>query len=189
MKIFDHTNPRHLQILKEELARAKKILNEEYSADRVWDAMSEEEQKEALSATTDDGGPERADEWTGAKWDEIPADIQDAINLTDYELAIDDRTTGRVMLRGIKNAQKENPELANQFIQAFLKKIGRSSLESITTNQSQKLNIGLYRFIQSSQSTSNTDTSGLTTMLNPRDLPSGAPSKNTDWRGGMWTGD
>lgn len=25
--------------------------------------------------------------------------------------------------------------------------------------------------------------------INPRDLPSGAPSKNRDWRGGMWTGD
>ena len=189
MKIFDHKNPRHLQILKEELARAKKILNEEYSADQVWDAMTEEEQEEALSVTADDEGPDIADKWTGAKWDEIPSDIQDAINLTDYELAIDDRTNGRVMLRGIKNKQKEYPEQANQFIQTFLKKIGRSDLESITTLQSQQLNIGLNRFIQSSQPTSNVDTSSLTTNLNPRDLPSGAPSKNRDWRGGMWTGD
>ena len=187
MKIFDHKNPRHIQILKEELARAKKILNEEYSADRVWAAMSEQEQEEALMATADDEGPDLADKWTGAEWDEIPADLQDQINLSDYELAIDSKE-GRVMLRGIKNALVSNPK-AQQFIDKFLKAVNRTSVDNITMDQSQKLNIGVYRFIQSLQPQSNTNTSDLTSNLNPRDLPSGAPSKNKDWRGGMWTGD
>jgi len=32
MKLFDHTNPRHIEILREELSRAKKILSESDAA-------------------------------------------------------------------------------------------------------------------------------------------------------------
>ncbi len=182
MKIFDHKNPRHLQILKEELARAKKILNEVYSADRVWDAMSEDEQEEALMATADDEGPDLADKWTGAKWDEIPSDLQDMINLSDYELAIDDKF-GRSLLRGIKNALQSNPT-AKTFVDKFLRAVNRTSVENLTVNQVTKLNTGLYQFLsQSSPGTQSTPT------YNPREIPSGAPSKNRDWRGGEWTGD
>lgn len=182
MKIFNHKNPRHIQILKEELARAKKILNEEYSADRVWDAMSEDEQWEVIGATSDDDGPDLADKWAGAKWDEIPADIQDMINLSDYELAIDDKF-GRSLLRGIKNALDTNPT-AKTFVDKFLQTIGRASIDNITVDQATKLNKGIYQFL--GQGVIGTQT---TSTYNPREIPSGAPSKNKDWRGGMWTGD
>jgi len=182
MKIFDQKNPRHLQILKEELARAKKILNEEYSADHIWDVMSREEREHVLLASSDKIGSDLANKFAESEWDEIDSDVQDAINLSDYELAIDDKF-GRSMLRGIKNALESNPN-GKQFVNKFLKKIGRTSIENITIDQASKLNRGIYQFLgQNVIGTQSTST------YNPREVPSGAPSKNRDWRGGMYIGD
>jgi hypothetical protein len=177
MKIFDHKNPKHLQILKEELARAKKILNEEYSADRVWDAMSIKEKEQALSASDSN-----SDVSVESKWDEIPADVQDSIDLSDYELAIDDKF-GRSMMRGIKNSLESDPR-GKQFVNKFLKKIGRDSIDNITIDQAAKLNIGIRQFL--GQDVIGTK---FTSTYDPRQMPSGEPSKNRDWRGGMYTGD
>jgi hypothetical protein len=180
MKIFNHKNPRHMQILKEELARAKRILTEGFSADRIWALMTPDERKTAIS-TTDDASIDLADQYAENEWDNVPADLQDQIDLSEYELAMDDQQ-GRSLLRGIKSAITENPEKANEFIKKFLKKIERKRLEDITIDQATKLNIGIYQYIQPASTDS-------TPSYNPRDLPSGAPSKNRDWRGGMWTGD
>jgi hypothetical protein len=183
MKIFNHKNPRHMQILKEELARAKRILTEGFSADRIWALMTPDERKTAIS-TTDDASIDLADQYAENEWDNVPADLQDQIDLSEYELAMDDQQ-GRSLLRGIKSAITENPEKANEFIKKFLKKIGRKRLEDITIDQATKLNIGIYQYIRPES----TDSTTSTLSYNPRDLPSGAPSKNRDWRGGMWTGD
>ena len=49
MMIFDHKNPTHIRILKEELARAKRIMNEStYNVDTIWDKMTEVERNEAF---------------------------------------------------------------------------------------------------------------------------------------------
>jgi hypothetical protein len=183
MKIFDHKNPRHVQILKEELARAKRILAEGYLADRIWALMTPEERETAILSTNDDKGPDLAD-YAEDEWNDIPADLQDQIDLSQYELAMEDQQ-GRSLLRGIKGAISENPEKAIEFVKRFLQKIGRQRLEDITLDQATKLNVGIYQYIR--PETPGTSTSNLS--YNPRELPSGAPSKNTDWRGGMWTGD
>ena len=178
MKLFNHKNPKHLQILKEELTRAKKILNEEYSADRIWDSMSPEDRKAALYVAK----AADSDTLVDANWDDVPADVQDLVDLGNYELAIDDKFS-RAMLRGIKSALQSNPN-AKQFVDKFLRKIGRTSIESITIDQATKLNKGIHQFLGhgviGTQSTS---------TYNPREMPSGAPSKNRDSLGGMYTGD
>jgi hypothetical protein len=178
MKIFDHTNPRHLQILKEELVRAKRMLNEEYSADAIWDSMSPEDRKDALTkANATD-----IDKLVDLDWDSVPADTQDSINLFYYELAKDSRE-GQIYIRGIRNMVSENPD-ASKLVSKFLKKVKRNRLEDLNNSQAQKLNIAVSRFIRST-----TPGNNATFDINPRDTTGGAPSKNRDWRGGMWTGD
>lgn len=178
MKIFNHKNPRHLQILKEELARAKRILNEEYSADDIWDSMNPEDRREALKkANATD-----VDTLINSNWDTVPADTQDSINLYYYQLAKDSRE-GQIMIRGVRNMVSENPD-ASKLVNKFLKTVKRNRIEDLNYSQATKLNIAVSRFIRSKSPGND-----VTFDINPRDTPSGAPSKNRDWRGGMWTGD
>lgn len=163
MKLFDSTNKRHLAILREELNRVKRILTEgsEYSADEVWAAMSTEERRKVAP------GQENIN-----NWDEIAADIQDSINLTDYELAKYDRS-GRTYLRGIERFEKQ---ITEPVIEKFLKRIGRTSIDTLTVDQAMKLNIVLQQYLNQdmpARSVSN---------INPRDF-GGGPNR----RG--WTGD
>lgn len=167
MKLFDSTNKRHIAILREELMRVKRILTEgsEYSADEVWAAMSTEERRKVAP------GQENID-----IWDEIPAEVQDSINLTDYELAKYDRS-GRTYLRGIERFEKQ---ITEPVVEKFLKRIGRNSVDSLTVDQAMKLNIVLQQYLNQdvpSRSISN---------INPRDFGSG-PSMAPGRRG--WTGD
>jgi hypothetical protein len=180
MKLFDINNSAHLKILREELFRAKRILQEGYSADSIWDTMTQTDRKEALYVAK----VQDPTKYQDGVWDNIPADIQDLIDLSDYAIADDDQA-GRSLLRGIQNAVRQNPT-AQVFVDKFLKKIGRTELNKITVDQASKLNTGIWQYIASKNAPNNTTT---TFDLNPRDVPSGAPSKNRDWRGGYYTGD
>jgi hypothetical protein len=143
MNLFNINDPRHKQILREELARAKRILQEGYSADEVWDKMTEEDRKTALYVAKSTN----PDELITSTWDSIPADTQDLIDLSDFVLAKDDQG-GRSMVRGIEYALKENPS-SKRFVDKFLQKIGRSSLRDITLTQAYQLNPGLWQYIAS----------------------------------------
>jgi hypothetical protein len=143
MEIFDQSNPTHIRILKEELARAKRILQEGYSSDEVWDKMTEEERKTALYVAKSTN----PDELIVLPWDSIPADTQDLIDLSNFVLAKDDQG-GRSMVRGIEYALKENPN-AKKFVDKFLQKIGRDTLRDITMKQSYQLNPGIWEYIAS----------------------------------------
>lgn len=177
------TNKTFRKIYTEEAVRFGKILKE-YSADKIWNSMSEEEQWDALGATADDNGPDIADKWAGSKWDEIPADIQDSIDLGSYELASDDQF-GRSMIRGVKSEMGTNP-IAAKFVTAFLEKLGKKSIDDLSVEQASQLNSSMWNYVRSSSNTGSTP-SNIT--INPRDTTGGEPSKNRDWRGGMWTGD
>ena len=47
MKIFDEKNPKHIQILKEEIIRAKQILKE-YNENEIWKNLTLDVRKAAL---------------------------------------------------------------------------------------------------------------------------------------------
>ena len=113
MTLFNHKSPTHIRILKEELARAKRILHEGYSADTIWDKMTKDDRKTALYVAKATNPEQLID----VLWDEIPADIQDLIDLSDFELAKDDRE-GRNLVSGI-NTAITNPA-GKQFVDKFL---------------------------------------------------------------------
>jgi hypothetical protein len=142
MKLFDHTNPDHIRILKEEIARAKRILKEAYSADRLWGNMLPDERKGALyTAKVED-----PDTYLDVRWDDIPADIQDLIDLSAYERATENQT-GRSLYRGTKYAMTQDP-LANRFVMTFLKQRNKAAIEELTVAEMSDLNVKLWRFVK-----------------------------------------
>ena len=184
MKIFNHKDPAHLRILKEELNRAKRLIREAYSADEIWNKMSLDDRKTSLYVAK----TPNPNKLISVTWDNIPADVQDLIDLSDYELATSDQG-GRSMLRGINYALKENP-IGQSFVKQYLQRIHRASLNDITIKQSYELNIELWRYIadKAQQAKPKTPTQPET----PKDPMSGAtiPSRNPFYKGGSsWTGD
>jgi hypothetical protein len=152
MSIFDINNPRHKQILKEELARAKRLIEQSYNADAIWDSMTPEHRKEALYVAKEPN----PDALLDVSWDDIPketqdlidlGDYQDLMDLGDYKLARKDQA-GASLLRGIKAAIKQNPD-AERFITKFLTKVKIENLDDITVNQAYKLNPALWQYIAS----------------------------------------
>lgn len=173
--IFDHTNPTHLRILREELARMKNLILEarQYSADETWLNMSEKERKSALYA----GKCE--EKYKDGEWDDIPADSQDLIDLSDYVLA----TTDPMGLGSIRATTKliQSNSKAQQVVNQFLKKIERKSIDVITLTQADQLNLAIQQYINN-----NTD-ANFTTAANSIDWSKadqdGTPNRR-DWRGG-----
>jgi hypothetical protein len=145
MNIFDINNPRHKQILKEEIARAKRLIEQSYNADAIWKSMTPDQRKEALYIAKELD----PDALLDASWDDLPDDVQDLIDLSSYELARNNQGGGS-MLRGIAFAMKENP-VGQPFVKKFLEKVGRAELRDLTVDQSYKLNIALWQYIASTK--------------------------------------
>ncbi len=142
MKIFDHTKPRHIEILQEELYRAKKILTELYSADRLWGNMTPDERKDALNVAK----ASNPEEYLNKRWDDIPPDMQDLIDLSTYERATENQT-GRSLYRGTKYAMTQDP-LANRFVMTFLRQRNKAAIEELTVAEMSDLNVKLWRFVK-----------------------------------------
>jgi len=181
MMIFNHRNLTHIRILKEELKRAKRIINEStFNVANVWDKMTEVERNEALYVAK---VPE-PDELIKVVWDKIPADTQNIIDLSDYEIASMDKN-GRINIRGLEYGLTQHPE-AKTFVDKFLKKVGRASLNDITIKQSYALQPAFWTYInsqrpqqQTQRNTQNNTQSGRT-----------EPSRDPFYKGGAsWTGD
>lgn len=180
MKIFDFNNRTHVQILKEELSRAKRIMEDinQYSTDEIWAAMPEQDREDVLLAVNDDDGPDIADQYMSLeiKWDDIPSDIQDLIDLSAYELASRDQS-GRTMLRGIDGMIKNNPEITDsvlKLVNKYCETTGRE-LKNLTRKQATDLNIKVQQLKSQLQAGGRTNTSNV--QVNPRDY-GGGPSKN-----------
>ena len=139
--IFDETNPRHLEILREELKRAKRILTEAYSADRLWGNMTPDERKSALYVAK----APNPEEYLDKRWDDIPADLQDLIDLSQYERAIYSNT-GNSLYRGTKHAMTQDPN-SNRFVMAFLRQHGKATIEDLTYSEMSDLNHKIWRFV------------------------------------------
>ena len=126
------------KILKEELEIVRNVINENYSADKIWSSMSEKDREDALLASADDNGPDLADQYADeTTWDNIPADIQDTLDLSAYELA-NDNQIGRTHLRAIVALSSKDPK-AKQISDKFVQAVGRQSIQTLTNNQADKL--------------------------------------------------
>lgn len=146
MNVFNIKNPRHKQILKEELTRVKRILTEgfQYSTDEIWNLMTDEEKAHLMLSSSDDEGPDREEMYATAEWDDIPADVQDVLDMSEFELAKYD-IGGRTNIRAIDNWSKKLHNVG-QLITKFLAKTGRSRVNDLTIKQSTALLIAIHRF-------------------------------------------
>jgi hypothetical protein len=147
MNLFNIKNSRHQQILKEELQRIKVILREgsQYSTDEMWNNMTPEEKAFLLLSSDDNEGPEREAEYAAAEWDDIPADVQDVLDLSDFELAKYDQG-GRTNLRAIDHFMKTIPNLG-QLSGKFLAKVGRARVNDLTIKQATQLLLAIHKFV------------------------------------------
>lgn len=84
MKLFDFKNPRHLKILKEELNRAKMLL--EYNESEEWKKMPDKLRKVALMSADSEMGKDFAEEYVDADWLDIPDTVTNRIKLSDFVL-------------------------------------------------------------------------------------------------------
>jgi hypothetical protein len=85
MKIFDENNPKHIQILKEELKRAKRIIRE-YNESEIWKNLSSDVRKVALMSVDDDMGPDFADEYADTEWMQLPDVITNRLDLDKFNI-------------------------------------------------------------------------------------------------------
>jgi len=126
MNIFDPNNKKHTQILREELRRARRLI-ESYNEQEIWNAMSDRDKEQALLSADDDMGPDFANEFMDTSWLEIPDVITNRIDLRPYskpekeKLSRQDFMSKDRDMRGMSNQSKEN-DAYRRFIEAYLKK-------------------------------------------------------------------
>ena len=165
MKKLNLNNETFRRILKEELAIVRNVINENYSADKIWSSMSEKDRENVLLASADDNGPDLADQYSAeATWDSIPADIQDTLDLSDYELANDDQI-GRTNLRAIVSLSSNDPK-SKQIVDKFIQAVGRQSIQTLTKKQSAKLLTAIHARKRGVEKSWNPNDFG---NINPRD--------------------
>jgi hypothetical protein len=85
MKIFNEKNPKHIQILKEELKRAKRILRE-YNESEIWKNLSSDIRRAALISIDDDMGSDFADEYADTEWMQLPDVITNRLDLDRFNI-------------------------------------------------------------------------------------------------------
>lgn len=185
MKVFDFNNPKHIKILREELKRVKHILAEgsKFSMDEIWKEMSEDERRNSLLASADDEGPDLADNYADEEWDSIPADVQDRLDLSAFELAKYDTESGHRNLRFIKNMSSD--DAGKKLVSAYLEKIDRRDIDCLTKKQANDLLLKLAKLKKQMRGempqTSNQPKN------NPYDMPGGRASSG--YMGSKYTGD
>ena len=133
MKIFDFKNPKHVQILKEELYRARHILRE-YNEAEIWKRLTVQQREELLASVDDDMGPDFADEYAETDWLQIPDAITNRIDISRYtaDYAKDVDKSAMTYARGILEIIFDKDRFKNtKQLQDFIsKKIGSSSTDA-----------------------------------------------------------
>ena len=194
MKIFDFKNPKHVQILKEELHRARHILRE-YNEAEIWKRLTVQQREELLTSVDDDMGPDFADEYAETDWLQIPDAITNRIDISrytaDYARSVD--KSALMYARGIFDIIFDEARFKNtKQLQDFIAKtVGATSTEPETLKMAlmqyardnsakmMKLNVETQRMAQTTLPVTGGRLSGATT-----------PSRNPGYMGGAeWTGD
>jgi hypothetical protein len=133
MKIFDINNPRHVQILKEELVRARRIIREYNEAD-IWKRLTVTQRKELLQSVDDDMGPDFADEYAETDWLQIPDAVTNRIDISQYtaDYAKDVDKSAMTYARGILEIIYNDSKFKNtkQLRDFIAKKIGATSTDA-----------------------------------------------------------
>ena len=195
MKIFDEKNPKHIQILKEEIIRAKQILKE-YNENEIWKNMSKDVRTAALMSIDADMGKDFAAEYASTDWMRLPDVITNRIDLKRFDIPdnINPMQLAAFIQSNSSNLPNEawyqasvGPKLKTNQIVKLLQS-GVTSTKYLTKDivahmlaLDTELNIDFNQLIDKPISGS--------VIQTPPENGIGGPSKNRDWRGGMWTGD
>ena len=194
MKIFDEKNPKHIQILREELTRAKRILKE-YNEAEIWRKLPDSVRRYALMSADAEMGPDFADEYSGEdNWMVLPDVVTNRINISDFD--IPDNLDKNALIKFIEENKNKLPNYA-----WYQGSVGnpKTTQELLTYLQS-GANINLWTMkniigcMKLEGNLPDIDYSKLapetTNNTNWTPISGGTtPSKNKDWRGGYWTGD
>jgi len=192
MKIFDFKNPKHVQILKEELSRAKRLLRE-YNENEMWNNMPEPLRRVALASADDDMGPDFADEYADMDWMRIPDTITNRINLSDYALP---KRVSKSKLADWMSSNRTKlgsgilyPD-ANHSVDGVIKFLqqGNPSQYYIAKVIAELIERGVrinFKDIEDAPKTDVDISSG--TGMDPYSMPGGSTSKG--YMGGKWSGD
>ena len=138
MNIFDTNNKKHIEILREELKRAKRIMLE-YNEANIWDdnigPMDDKDRAAALLSVDDDLGPDLADEYMNPPWLEIPDAITNRIDLRPWMKDSETKSIPatlhtRSLIRGINSRVKEDTNAA-KFVKAYLGKTLANRVEEL----------------------------------------------------------
>jgi hypothetical protein len=138
MNIFDTNNKKHIEILREELKRAKRIMLE-YNEANIWDdnigPMDDKDRAAALLSVDDDLGPDLADEYMNTPWLEIPDAITNRIDLRPWMKDSETKSIPatmhtRSLIRGINSRVKEDTNAA-KFVKAYLGKTLANRVEEL----------------------------------------------------------
>jgi len=191
MKIFNINNPKHVQILKEELIRARRILREYNEAD-IWKRLTVTQREELLSSIDDEMGPDFADEYAETDWLQIPDAITIRIDISRYtaDYAKDVDKSAMTYARGILEIIYNDSKFKNtKQMQDFIaKKIGTSS----TDMQSMKMALMQYARDNSSKMMNlNIELQQMAVPITPYTgmMGGGATKPSTDPFNFGWTGD
>lgn len=194
MKIFDYKNPRHIQIFKEEITRAKRLIREYNEAD-IWKRLTLTQREELLSSADDDMGPDFADEYAETEWMQIPDVITNRIDLSrypaDYARSID--KDAFTYARGIFDIINDSSRFKNiKQLQNFIaKEVGAES----TDPESLKMALMQYARDNSVKMMDlNIKTQQMAIPITPYGIGTVSgetkPSRNPFYKGGAeWTGD
>jgi GH24 family phage-related lysozyme (muramidase) len=147
MKLFDHKNPRHIQILREEIAKIKKLIRE-YNENEIWDSLSIDQREELLTAVDDDLGPDLANVYAEEDWKDIPEAIQSRIDLSstpDAAKLKEPEKDAKIYFRGIVNMLK-NEENKYTNIPEVLKFL-KAKLNVLSADY-ETIVRGLYKYLQ-----------------------------------------
>ncbi len=194
MKLFNINNPRHVEILKEELKRAKSILRE-YNEAEIWKRLTVTQRQQLLRNVDANMGNDFADEYAETDWLKIPDAVTSRINISNYsEDFVKSIDKSAVMFaRGIfeiiyndtnyKNTIQMQNYIANAIgassINADILKTALLQYAKSNPEKLQDLNIKVQRMAVSK-----------VPFVSPLDVGATKPSSRPNYAGGAaWTGD
>lgn len=195
MKIFDFRNPRHLEILREELYRAKTIMLREYNESSEWNQMPPEYREWLLLSADDDMGPDFADEYVETDWMKIPDSVTNRIDIGNYMLP---EKYNRFSLAHIVDSHKQ--KLGNISVSDARHNV-RDVLKFLYTGNPSRyyayrvlaalfnngIMVNLQNLKDNSAPTTLGKSSDITGNINPYEMPGGRSSRG--YMGAKWTGD
>jgi hypothetical protein len=182
------------KIFKEEATRIKRILRE-YNESEIWKKLPDSVRKQALMSVDDDMGPDYADEYLDTEWMQLPDVVTNRIDISKYD--IPDSINPMALADYIQqNSDKfptqswyqssVGPKLRTDQVIKLLQS-GLTSTTYVTKDVIGQM-FAAAPELEEIDYTQLTDKSS-NDSFTPFSGNIGGPSKNKDWRGGMYTGD